>query len=797
MGKIQWESLDWLSEWKDKYYPVVNGMIKGRAVYPVIFKKICFFWLVEAKIIKKKNEVSQMSDSYLIEQVGLEDNILNKWHISPRYRKKANRDSYSSITLYRNGKKQSYLISAIKRAYYESGRQRAEADLLIKWMAPKMNPLEKFVDVFAGTGTVVASVEANESVVNDIDVGVACFLYSMSHDSNEVRERLAQLHNNFVSKDLSEGQNLYTVKEWQKHKKHYEKYIDIPLFEDIIIRMRNNYVYIHEQYVKATTGVTLNFTNASGKDIQMYYDIGVAWMFLNSFKQKNQRGNQFNVIDMDIPAYEKYLRNVLMIAYKSDKKYKKYHQVDASDATFLEKLRIKKSQIKFIDGIDYMKSLKNAGVRCEDFRDIIKENSDGFIYLDSPYFLTTDYEVPFRDEEHKQMLDMLRNSDFNWLFSMQYIKWSKETPNSGVRKRQAYQEEGHPLIRSYWSYYHGFVRPFEIVLEKKKQYYKVDTKKEIKAEKTIWLLLFYYTYQYRGATGDIIIHISNDKLATILMPVPPLEEQHRIVAKIEEILPYIEQYDKAYTKLETFNKKFPEDMKKSILQLAMQGKLVEQRPEEGTADEQCEQIVAEKAQLIKDGKIKKEKPLPEITEDEIPFEIPASWKWVRLSAICEKIGSGSTPTGGKNVYQDDGILFLRSQNVYNDGLRFDGIAFISEELNRPNSVVVAKDILLNITGGSIGRCALVPDDFDKANINQHVMIIRLVNLDLRFWVHFVIISAYIQQKIMDVQVGVSREGLSAEKLKNFIIPLPPLAEQKRIVAKIEELLPYCDQLIKC
>ena len=95
------------------------------------------------------------------------------------------------------------------------------------------------------------------------------------------------------------------------------------------------------------------------------------------------------------------------------------------------------------------------------------------------------------------------------------------------------------------------------------------------------------------ATGDIIIHISNDKLATILMPVPPLEEQHRIVAKIEEILPYIDKYDKAYTKLETFNKKFPEDMKKSILQMAMQGKLVEQRPEEGTADELYEQIVAE------------------------------------------------------------------------------------------------------------------------------------------------------------------------------------------------------------
>lgn len=505
--KIQWESLDWLSEWKDKYYPVVNGMIKGRAVYPVIFKKICFFWLVEAKIIKKKNEVSQMSDSYLIEQVGLEDNILNKWHISPRYRKKANRDSYSSITLYRNGKKQSYLTSAIKRAYYESSRQKAETDLFYdagsttEWIAPKMNQLEKFVDVFAGTGTVVASVEANECVVNDIDVGAACFLYSISHDSNEVRERLAQLHNNFVSKDLSDGQNLYTVKEWQKHKKHYEKYIDIPLFEDIIIRMRNNYVYIHEQYVKATTGVTLDFTNTSSKDIQMYYDIGVAWMFINSFKQKNQRGNQFNVIDMDIPAYEKYLGKILMVAYKSDKKYKKYHQVDASDATFLEKYRIKKSQVKFIDGIDYMKSLKNADVRCEDFRDIIKENSDGFIYLDSPYFLTTDYEVPFRDEENKQMLDILRNSEFNWIFSMQYIDLYVKKLD---RRRRAYQEEGHPLIRSYWNYYHGFVRPFEIVLEKKKQFYKVDTTKKIKVEKTIWLLLFYYTYQYRGETRNTV-----------------------------------------------------------------------------------------------------------------------------------------------------------------------------------------------------------------------------------------------------------------------------------------------------
>ena len=120
--------------------------------------------------------------------------------------------------------------------------------------------------------------------------------------------------------------------------------------------------------------------------------------------------------------------------------------------------------------------------------------------------------------------------------------------------------------------------------------------------------------------------VGTETMVNLLIPLPPLEEQQRIVSKIEEILPYIDQYDKAYTKLEIFNKKFPEDMKKSILQLAMQGKLVEQRPEEGTADELYKQIVDEKAQLIKNGKIKKEKHLPEITEDEIPFEIPSSWK---------------------------------------------------------------------------------------------------------------------------------------------------------------------------
>lgn len=495
---IQWNSLGWLRNWKNKYYPVNDGMIDDRAIYPVLFKKICFFILVEAYKGDSKKKHTEMSDKEFIQAVGLRENIFNKWHISPRYRKKVNRDSYSSITLSRNGKKQSYLTTAIKRVYYEAGRQEAEENLIdsdttTEWVAPKLNQLPMFIDVFSGTGTVAASVGANESVVNDIDVGVACFLYSMSHDSKEVRQRLAQLHNNFVSRDLSEGKELYTVNDWQKHKKNYEQYINNQKFEDVMIRLRNNYVYIHNQYVKATTGVVLNFENVSANDIEMFYDIGVAWLFLNSIKQKQGRGNQFNVIDMDIEAYMKYLLNVLMVKYKDDKKYEKCHQQDESDAAFLEKYRIKKSQVKFEKGIKYMDSLKNTIVKNEDFYTVIQGYSDGFIYLDSPYFLTTDYTVPFQDEEHKDMLDILRYADFNWLFSMQYkeIDTDKFNKSEFTKNRKSYQEAGHPLIKNYDCYYNGFVKPFVIKSEMNLLYYVTDASKDIE-ENNLWVLFFYY-----------------------------------------------------------------------------------------------------------------------------------------------------------------------------------------------------------------------------------------------------------------------------------------------------------------
>lgn len=127
--------------------------------------------------------------------------------------------------------------------------------------------------------------------------------------------------------------------------------------------------------------------------------------------------------------------------------------------------------------------------------------------------------------------------------------------------------------------------------------------------------------------------LNSKSIANLMIPLAPLNELQRIVAKIEELLPYVDRYAAAYEKLEQFNAKFPEDMKKSILQYAIQGKLVEQRPEEGTGEELYQQILKEKKRLIKEGKIKKEKPLTKITEDELPFDIPESWKWCRLSDV--------------------------------------------------------------------------------------------------------------------------------------------------------------------
>lgn len=237
-------------------------------------------------------------------------------------------------------------------------------------------------------------------------------------------------------------------------------------------------------------------------------------------------------------------------------------------------------------------------------------------------------------------------------------------------------------------------------------------------------------------------------------------------------------------------------LRELILTLAVQGKLVPQYPDDEPASVLLQKIRAEKDRLIAEGKIKRDKPLAEIAQEDKPFELPKGWEWVRLSALLQKIGAGSTPLGGREVYVPSGVKFLRSQNVWDEGLRLDGVAFIKPETHAKmaGTVVVANDLLFNITGASIGRCAVVPSDFDEANVSQHVTIIRAVLPELNAFLHKVLVSRHVQQTVMDVQVGVSREGLSIAKLGQFLIPVPPLAEQSRIVTRVEALMRLCDAL---
>lgn len=163
-------------------------------------------------------------------------------------------------------------------------------------------------------------------------------------------------------------------------------------------------------------------------------------------------------------------------------------------------------------------------------------------------------------------------------------------------------------------------------------------------------------------------------------------------------------------------------------------------------------------------------------EEELPFEVPQGWCWCRLENLMQKVSSGSTPRGGRNVYVENGVKFIRSQNVYNEGLVLSNIAYITSEIHKEksNSHVIANDLLLNITGASIGRCALVPGDFDTANINQHVLILRLIDYSIKEFIHLAITSPLVFNQIMDMQVGGTKEGLSAEKANKLFIPIPPL-----------------------
>ena len=236
-------------------------------------------------------------------------------------------------------------------------------------------------------------------------------------------------------------------------------------------------------------------------------------------------------------------------------------------------------------------------------------------------------------------------------------------------------------------------------------------------------------------------------------------------------------------------------LRQKILDLAIHGKLVPQDPNDEPASVLLERIKAEKERLIKEGKIKRTKRSKAACDKpHYPFQLPEGWCWTTIEDVCSKIGSGSTPKGSN--YSKEGIPFFRSQNVQNFGIVLSDIKYISEEVHQSmkGTEVIANDLLLNITGGSLGRCAVVPINFKIGNVSQHVCILRTVLVKPEY-LHCFILSSFFA-KSMKI-TGSGREGLPKYNLEKMLFPLPPIHEQERIIIEVKQLLNYIDKLDTC
>lgn len=268
-----------------------------------------------------------------------------------------------------------------------------------------------------------------------------------------------------------------------------------------------------------------------------------------------------------------------------------------------------------------------------------------------------------------------------------------------------------------------------------------------------------------------------------LIVLPPLEEQKRIVAKIEKLMPLVDEYAESYNRLQKIDNEFEDKLKQSVLQYAMEGKLVKQDPSDEPASELIKKIKNEKAELIKEGKIKKSKKLPIITDDEKPFDIPDSWEWVRLGNIGDW-GAGATPSRQHPEYYGGDILWLKTGDL-NDGVIQDtsekiteaGVANSSVKVNQPGNILIA------MYGATIGKLGIVGKTLVT---NQACCGCTPFTGIYNLYLFYYLLSA--RSRLIELGSGGAQPNISKTKIENFTFPLPPLEEQKRIVTKIERFM---------
>ena len=335
----------------------------------------------------------------------------------------------------------------------------------------------------------------------------------------------------------------------------------------------------------------------------------------------------------------------------------------------------------------------------------------------------------------------------------------------------------------------------------------------------------------RAGHGVSMLHMTKEKMEKLEVMLPPLAEQKRIVAKVDELMALCDRLEAQQQERETrhaalaraslarfadaptpanlpflFHPSYaipPADLRKSILTLAVQGKLVPQNSNDEPAEEILARIAATKLRLQKTGEIGKEKPVEPLQPESLPFEAPESWQWAKLAELTELITKGSSPKwqGIAYVTESEGVLFITSENVGNYILRkLDDLKYVAKGFNEiePRSILKRGDILMNLVGASIGRTA-VYDLHDGANINQAVALIRLVRETAgvcpRFLLHYLNSPSAIDYMLSSRVVN-AQPNISLTDAREFAVPFPPLAEQLRIVAKVDQLMALVDELEK-
>ena len=318
-----------------------------------------------------------------------------------------------------------------------------------------------------------------------------------------------------------------------------------------------------------------------------------------------------------------------------------------------------------------------------------------------------------------------------------------------------------------------------------------------------------YANDTDNAKGVAYPAINDNKLYQALIPVPPEAEQKRIVEKIKEVLPYVDTYRTSYSESESLNNAFPNRLKKSILQEAVRGKLVPQDPADEPASILLERIRAEKEQLIKAGKIKRDKHESVIfrrdnshyekrgseeicIDEEIPFDLPENWQWVRFSniAIFEN-GDRSSKYPVESDYVSDGVPFFGAKDMGEKYMDFDAVRFISEEKFKQLGNGKLKDgDLICLLRGSVGKTRIFKETqkYTTGFICAQMLIIRCLSLEMLDYVYTVINAPYYQTMVEAKITGTAVRQLPAKEVANLLIPIPPAAEQKRILKTITSAL---------